>query len=352
MASIRPFERADVPIVADLLRRHLEGSVELHEEFLSATLLDHPWADPELPSLVATQDDGSVVGFVGAQVRRMRLGERRLRAVCCSHLVVEPEARGGAAGALLLRRLLAGPQDLTWSDTANDVVARMWPLFGGYTDHTRACDWMLVLRPGRWALGALSSLARRQPGARETVPVAAIPLHAAGPRLLGRAFPSPEPLVTSEPAGAAAIAEQAPAFAGRGSVRPDHDADHLAHLFALIERSAGRLERRLVRRAGQPIGWYACLDRGTGASRVIHIAARDADLDAVVGELVTRARARGHAVLSGRFEPHLEDPLRRRFAVLGLARRPVMHAGDPQIRGLLGSGSALITQLDGEWYVV
>jgi len=349
MASIRPLEHGDVTPVAELLRRHLQGSFELHKDFLAATLLDHPWADPELPSLVAI-DDGNPVGLVGSQVRRMRIGERRLRAVCCAHLVVAPEHRNGAVGALLLRRLLSGPQDLTWSDTASDVVMRMWSVFGGYADHARACDWMLALRPGRWGAAVLSSLVRRRDAGRDLLPVKAMPLHLAGRRLAPRAFPPPESGVTGEPAGAAAIVEHAAAFADRGRMRPDHDVEHLEHLSALVERTTGALERRLVRRDGRPIGWYARVDRPGGGSRVLHLAARDADLEAVVGELVQHARRIGRPVLSGRLEPHLEDPLRRRRAVLGLARRPVLHTRDQEVRGLLGSGSALITQLDGEWY--
>lgn len=352
MASIRPLVHADVPLVAALLRRHLHGSFELHERFLAATLLDDPWTDSELPSLVAVDDDddGELVGFIGAQVRRMRLGDRRLRGVCCAHLVVAPEHRRSAAGALLLRRLMAGPQDLTWSDTADDVVMRMWSVFGGYVDHTRACDWMLALRPLRWGLDVLSSLVRRRDLAADLMPVRALPLQAAGRRLLPRAFPPPDRSLTSEPASAGAIAEHAPAFADRGSIRPAYDADHLEHLFALVGANVGSLERRLVRRHGRPIGWYACVTRAGGGSRVLHLAALDADLDAVVGEVVQHARGQGGAVLSGRFEPRLEDALRRRLAVLGVARRPVVHARDPEIRDLLGRGSALITQLDGEWY--
>ena len=349
MASIRPLEHGDVGLVAELLQRHLQESFELHEDFLAATLLDDPWADPELPSLVALED-GKVVGFLGSQARRMRIGDRELRAVCCAHLVVAPEHRAGAAGALLLRRLLSGPQDLTWSDTASDIVMRMWSVFGGYADHMRACDWMLALRPGRWGLDLLSSVIRRRHGWGGLLPVKAMPFHAAGSRLVSRAFPPPEPGVTGEPASVAAIVEHGPALVGRGRLGPDHDAAHLEHLFALVERTTGTLERRLVRREGKPIGWYACVARPGGGSRVLHLTALDADLEAVVGELVQHARGRGRSVLSGRFEPHLEDPLRRRLAVLGIARRPVLHTRDAEIRALLGSGSALITQLAGEWY--
>lgn len=353
--TIRALERADLPGVAELLRRHMHGTFALHEDFLAATLLDHPWTDPEIPSLVAVEDQdggGPVAGFIGAHVRRMRLDGRALRGVCCAHLVVAPGSRPGATGMLLLKRLLSGPQDLSWSDTANDVVARMWRLLGGYGDHGRACDWMLVLRPGRWVGSALWSLVRRRGVRRDVVPVGALPLHAAGSRLVARAFPRREPGVAGKLASVEEITEHAPMLAERGWVRVAHDAAYLEHVFALVERTTGPLVRRLVRRAGRPIGWYAYVDRGEASSRVLHLAARDAHLDAVVGELVDHARQRGRAVLSGRFEAHLEEPLRRRLAVLGLARRPMMHARDDGIAATLGAGSALITQLDGEWYVV
>jgi len=353
MATIRPLERADLPSAARLLRQHLHGSVGLHEAFLSATLLDHPWADPEITSLVAADDDdGAIVGLIGAQVRRMRLGDRTLRGVCCAHLVVAPQSRQGATGAVLLRRLFAGPQDFTWSETASDVVLRMWRVFGGFTDSTRAFDWMLVLRPVRWASGALSHLARERHLTPDLVPVRALPLQAAGPRLLGRAFPPLEDGVTGEATDPSSIVEHSPGFAERGTVRPDHDHDYLEHVFALIERAEGALVRRLVRRNGDPIGWYAYLDRGRGASRVLHLAALDANLDAVMGELVEHSRHGGQTVIGGRFEPRCEDALRNRLAVLGVARRPVVYTKDAEVRGLIGSGAALISQLDGEWYAL
>ena len=54
MATIRPFERSDLPSVSRLLRANIE-SWWRDDEFLSGTLLDHPWADDELRSLVATR---------------------------------------------------------------------------------------------------------------------------------------------------------------------------------------------------------------------------------------------------------------------------------------------------------
>jgi hypothetical protein len=67
--------------------------------------------------------------------------------------------RGGAAGALLLRRCLQGPQDLTIYEQAIEIVARMWHVFaGGHVDLGRSCEWMHVLRPERWGV----EIARRR----------------------------------------------------------------------------------------------------------------------------------------------------------------------------------------------
>ena len=96
---------------------------DLDERALVGLMLDHPWADEELPSLVA-EEGGEIVGFVGVQARRMRMDGRSIRGVCCTHAVVAPDRRGGAVGALLLSRVLKGPQDVTWADSATDTVAR------------------------------------------------------------------------------------------------------------------------------------------------------------------------------------------------------------------------------------
>jgi hypothetical protein len=66
--------------------------------------------------------------------------------------------------------------------------------------------------------------------------------------------------------------------------------------------------------------------------------------------LVDDARARGSAVLSGRFEPHLRTALSRRSAVLGIARFPLIHSRELEVRAMLATGSSLLTNLDGEWF--
>jgi hypothetical protein len=349
MATIRRFESSDVSAVAALMRENMDDWRH-DEQFLTGTLIDYPWADDELSSLVAVDDSDEVIGFVGAQVRRLRLGERPLRGICVSHLVVAPGKRAGAAGALLLSRLLSGPQDLSWSDSANDAVVRMWATFGGHVDHARVCDWMLVLRPLRWFRGVAGTAVRSRPVSRKEVPVGALPLHA-GMRIGGRAFPDPDPDVTGAEAEPQAIVDLLATMARDFQLRVDYDAPYLDHTFRQVEEATAPLVRRLVRRGERPVGWYAYLELPAGVRRVLHLAAPAREREAVMGRLIAEARADGATVLTGRLEPGLEDPLHARLAVLGLARKPVIHTHDPEVRAVVSTSSSLLTQLDSEWYV-
>ncbi|MGH2965697.1 MAG: hypothetical protein ACRDMH_10005 [Solirubrobacterales bacterium] len=350
MTDIRPFERSDVEGVLALLAARLPWWTH-DESFLEQTLIDSPWADPGLPSLVAVDDGGGILGFIGSQVRRLKLDDRELRGICCAHLVVAADRRAGPAGALLLRRLLSGDQDLTWTDSPTEGVVRMWRAFGGNLDHPRSCDWMLVLRPFQWARGVLTARTRHV-AVREVVPVAALPAQASGGRFVPRAFPNLPPEVSGEDAPAATIVEHLPLLTRGLRLRVDYDQPYLEQLFARVEASMGPLVHRLVRRDGAPVGWYAYLSRPGGASRVLHVCAPEAEVEAVVGELAEHARAQGSGALAGRLEPHLEGPLRRRLAVIGFARQPVIHVHDPEVHALLSTSSSLLTHLDGEWYVI
>ena len=348
MAEIRPLERADLPTVAALLAANLPAwrADDDLASSLAGTYLDAPWVDPDLPSLVAS-DGGRVVGFIGAQPRRFRYGDRALRGVCPSHLTVDPHSRSGATGALLFRRLLTSGQDFTFSDTANDEVVRMCRAFGGDLDHSRACDWMVVLRPARWmrTLAADVTL-RRDPGA--DIPVGALPFKAIRRR---RAVPPPPPEVRGEDAGPAAIAEQLDAIGTGIRLRPEHDRPHLEHLFEEIDSTFGGLTSRLVRREGSPVGWYACVPLSCDVTRVLHVMAGEKHADAVLSELLGRAREAGAAVVSGRVEPHLTRALESRMPVVGFARRPWIQCHDPELRAALGSSDAVLTQLDAEWFL-
>jgi hypothetical protein len=346
MGDIRALERADLPAVMALLRANLPG-FPLDADGLAAVALEDPWADEELPSLVALADD-EVVGFIRSQVRPMLFDGRPIRGVCLSDLVVAPEHRRGASGAMLLGRLLKGPQDVSWSDSATDFVVRAWRTFGGHVDHARAADFMLVLRPARWIREVVAARVRGRDVGRALMPVGALPAHAAGRRVTGLEAPGPEPGYSGEDVDPAAIVAALPAISKRLRVMVDWDEPHLAATFRRVEALGGELAVRLVHRGKVPVGWYAFLSRPGGASRVLHLAADERAVGGVFADLVAAATAAGSTVLTGRAEPHLERPLRERLAAVGFAWQPVVRARDPELAAALATGASLLSRLDGE----
>src|SRR5213592_998905 len=75
VSRIRPFVLGDVPRVAELHESILGGSRRLSMEnrrrYLGKVFLENPWYDDTLPSLVAEEGHGRIVGFLGVLPRRM-----------------------------------------------------------------------------------------------------------------------------------------------------------------------------------------------------------------------------------------------------------------------------------------
>ena len=70
------------------------------------------------------------------------------------------------------------------------------------------------------------------------------------------------------------------------------------------------------------------------------------ETESVFAELVADAERRRLAALCGRLEPHLDAPLRRRYAVLGFGQMPIVHARDPEILAALSAPESILTELD------
>ena len=125
------------------------------EPFFERALLDPPWADSTIPSLVYVEE-GEIVGFIGSNVRRMRFDGRPITMACSAHQIAHPRVRKRAAGALLMRKYMSGPQDLTITDGATEPVRRMWEGLGGRTVHACCFSYVHVFRPWRLVLGRVA----------------------------------------------------------------------------------------------------------------------------------------------------------------------------------------------------
>ena len=365
MTRIRPLEREDIPAVARLFAlvwRGAEDDADRElERFFESTLLDHPWTDPELPSLVAIDGD-ELVGLIGSNVRRGDFDGRPVRMVCSAHLVSHPRARSQAVGAVLMKALLSRPQDITITDGATDDVRRMWEALGGASVGLGAFSFVRLFRPA--SLAGDLALGRRS-RALVSSPLRALPAAIDGIARLAapRRLVSPPAACSAEPLTPESLVEHAAHVTAGVRFRVTYDVPYVTWLFDELGRVEARgtlwadgiprggLWAELVRSGESVVGWYVCHLREAGFCRVLQFAPAPRKSDALFAELSFRAEAFGAAALYGRLEPTLVAPaVNAASHIRPSDGRLLVHARDPGLLAAVRSGDALLTRMDGEWW--
>jgi hypothetical protein len=356
-SRIRPFERDDVPAVASLYEETIRSGSTTPPpqlaDFFERTFFECPWADEEIPSLVYEDDTGRVAGFLGSHPRRLVLDGTPIRMACSGQLMTAPHVRSSAAGAMLLRRYLNGVQDLSITDGATDEVRRIWEALGGQSAALASLEWVRVLRP----LSMASEYAARHTRYRRL---------AAACRPVARAidavsaWPAQSPLRASEPDAwgelltPAMMAALLPLVGAGYRVRPDYDVAFLEWLFREMTRVTmrGTLIRTLVRDpSGRAIGWYVYYLLRGGISEVVQVAAIEREMDVVLEHLIHHAQLNGAAVLRGRLERSLREPLSRNRCVFRYTGMAVVHSRRPDVLAAVQLDHALLSRMEGEWWM-
>lgn len=360
MSPIRPLERRDIPAVCRLYERIFRsGTADPPPQlraYFERTVVDYPWADPAIPSLVYEDSNEEVAGFIGSHVRRLRMDGLPIRMACSGPLITAPEAAG--IGGLLLRRYLAGPQDLTITDGATDTVLRLEAGLGGQALTHASIGWTKVFRPCATAATWMSHRDRSPVLGRLAGLVApvldALPpaLEAVAPgRLRGTGLVPGRPEADCEELTIDALLEQMGKAARTMRVYPDYDGAYLQWLFSALEvvDFRGAPVRHLVYdRGGRVAGWYVYYVRRGGIAQVLQVAAPTGNADLVLDHLFWHAATGGAAAVQGRLEPALLGSLRKHLGLLSHTRLALVHTEDHALLGLLGSPKSLLTRLDGE----
>ena len=347
MAGIRALERSDLPQVSTLFAQVMGGApAERVAPYLQRILFDDPWADPEIPSLVHSSPEGGIVGFIAASTRRMVVDGRKVRVAVSSNLVAHPDARASGVGALLNRKLLAGPQEFTLADRANDDSRDLWLRLGGQELIGGSVAWFRVLRPGATAT---SLVGRRRPGLARGTRLLTRPVDAVSSRFtpaVARTAGTTEELTPE------VLAEQVAAAGRRLRLRPDYDPAWLRWAFDEIRGlDRGELTARLVRNAnGRVLGWFLYLLEPGGVAEVLQVGIAGTDADPVLDHLIASADAAGAGAVQGRLEPCTAGLIGRPGVVVRKNARSLVHA-EAAVLGLLGSTTSLCSHLDGEWLV-
>ena len=162
MDGIRAFRREDIAQVAALwlrvFRRQAGVPCGALQDYFREILLEAPWRDPALPSLVYEEGGLGIVGFLGVLPRTMLFEGRPIRVAVPTQLMADSRARNYPA-VKLMRRFLDGPQDLSFSDGANDLAEKLWCSCGGVAAGLHNLKWTRVLRPAQHLKARLAARA-------------------------------------------------------------------------------------------------------------------------------------------------------------------------------------------------
>ncbi len=369
---IRPFEAEDAASVASLWQYWFRGKSRHPDpgltELVTRIYVEDPNVDDEITSLVAEDADGAFLGFLGTSVMPVTVDgeERKLAGIFPS--VVAPEASTTVA-SLLLRKFLAGPQALTFSDGGHAKFERIWETLGGGVGPIQSLRWVKLFRPNQLGLGML---ARRRGSVRIAKPVLQ-PLAAGADSLGRRVLPArltaaaridanSEKRVStshgdyrSEELTPALLAELSPLFHTRSRLRPQYNEAHSTWQFSEMRKitEQGTLQTRLVRaRDDSPVGWYVYYLRPGGLSSVYAIEGLDRHLPGVVDQLFLEADAGGAGALTGRMEPRLRRSMRERGALVhNGGSLQLIHSRDKRLLDDALLGRVGFNRLQGEnWY--
>lgn len=364
---VRPFVEADIPQVAEVHRTVFRvpeprgGSTgeagpspalsEAYEDYFRDVFLNGPWRDEGLGSLVYEDGNGGIAGFLGVVPKRMSWCGRALRAAVCSQFVVHPRKRG-RAGLRLLSAHFQGPQDLSFTDEANQASRRLWEARGASTCSLFGLRWIRPLRPARLVAAALRK--RRGLGllGRAWAPLAPI-ADAVAARGMERLLDRPVPRGSTEDLGEGRLLDELSGLSARYALHPCYDDRSLAWILdhATGSGAAARLHRAAVRDSeGRVDGWFVYSVGASRVGEVLQVGARDGHLDDVFGHLLQHASRRGAIALAGRADPRLVDELSDRGCLFH-RRGPLMlvHAKRSEVLEPIFRGDAFLSRLEGEW---
>lgn len=352
--SVRDIERDDIAAVARLFQETFRDGKAVHPSlvaYIQEVFLDHPWQDEDLRSKVFVGEKGEVEGFIGVFPSRLELEGRALRAAFAGSMMVRRPERNPLAGARLLRAFLAGPQDVSLTETANATALGMWQKLALPLDTAYSLNWMRVFRP---ASAAVQAAERRLPAARFVRP-------------LGRAADA-----LCEKTGLASLRMPEGVTARRASFR-DATQGEFAEAMLLLGRNFSlrpiwdramldwliRHGRR-KRAFGEPV-WRigqtrdgeiaACYAYFGGAGRIgwmLQALCKPAVAGDLVDDLFAHADGSGCAALRGGGHPWLTHELITRKAIFYGRAFFVAHSRDASLLQPIRSGQALISGLAGE----
>ncbi len=360
LSPIRDCRRSDLPQVADLFVDTFplgwHSSVEALVAYFEDVYFGHPWCGEEFPSLVFEQN-GVISGFVGVVPRRMNFNGESIRVCVPSALMVRQDDRGRRNPIVaigLLRRMLDGGQDLTLTDTANDLSRSLFVSCGATVAYPYNYSWLRPLRP---FCAGLEVGSRVLP---QIVPKLVKPF-ARLADVVNSAMPF-NPFKVKKHANfliedmTPAMQLDAMAALPNCSLMPSYDLSSLKWLMKMAQHSVteGKLSRRIVRDAdGRFKGWFIYYQNRKSVGRVLQFVSTRQSTQDVFDCLLYDAQAAGLAALWGRTDPLNPEIANHNRSIFLSKPMVLVHSKREEIIRTILAGQMLFSGLEGEsWMAV
>jgi hypothetical protein len=352
---VRAIRAEDIPAIGRLFQHVFRKSSAppsaaltgyLHRVFVEPLATQADGARPRIVSLVHEDGGGAVTGFIGINAVPLLVGKEKRWAAFAGTLMVDGRIRDPLAAPRLLRSFTAGPQDISLSETANEISQTMWRRMRGTVLPSYSLEWFRVFRPAAFAV---ASAAFHRP-VLGTLQAAALPLDFACTRLTQLAPSRLDRTIRGEAIddeGLVALLERCTAHY---RVRPDWAAMNMAAMLADARQKSryGPMVQRVVMRGGSAIGLFIYHARPRGMAHVLQVASMPGRLEDVLDCLFTHTHDAGLAGLRGRTQPALLDAMLVRKCWFRHRSSTVAISVDKGLLQDVSSGNAFINGLAGE----
>ena len=357
--AVRPLVENDIPQVADLfwtVMRGRNGSAPpAVRSFFQKLYFANPLIDSSIPSLVYEGKGGRIVGFLGVVVRKMSVCGQPIRAAFGGNFVVDPEARSNLAGMRLLGTYMAGDQDLSQTDSANNVSRNLLERLGFRTIVPLSVHWARPLRPCHYAVYAMSRLTG--PVLSSSLRFAAKPfcsiVDGIATRLSSSPFRQSESSLHAAELDVETLLHCLATFRSGYSLWPEYDVGSLTWLLSFMNRlqTRGDLRKVVLRDASQKIlGWYIYYVKPGAVGEVVQIGGERQFTRDILDHLFYDAWNHGVVGLHGMVPTRLMGDFSEKNCVFACRGGwTVAHSRRPELLELLNRGDAFLSRLDGEW---
>lgn len=357
--AVRPFVEDDIPQVADLywtfLRLRKGPAPPAVQSFFRELYFTNPWIDSTLPSLVCEGKSGRIVGFLGVIPRKMSVCGQPIRVAFGGNFVVHPEVRSTLPGMRLLGAYMAGGQDLSQTDSANDVSRILLERLGFRTILPYSIHWARPLRPAHYAVYLMSCLTG--PALSASLKFAAKPfcsvVDSMAARLSFSPFRQTEPLLHAAELDIETLLHCLAEFHSGYSLWPEYDVHSLKWLLSFMDRmqAHGDLRKVVLRDDTQKIlGWYLYYLKPGAVGEVVQIGGERQFTKNILDHLFYDAWNHGVIALHGVVHSRLMGDFSEKNCIFTCRGGwTLAHSRKPELLELLDSGDAFLSRLDGEW---